>query len=904
MASPSVAAANAQLSDAVKHDDQKFMALLHEFCMSDDISALNSLQEKGVDSKAVHENGMTALHLACGFGKLKIVQQLLSQCETNMTESAEALTIDAHLNVNAKDNFGQTPLHLAALGGHEEIVKEFIKEPKCKFDALDDDGWTPLMSATKRGHAAIVRLLLRKSSMNIPEKGGETPLMVALHRNDLEIVELIWTYSCQTSPPSPDITDKVLSWASENFQRHHLADSILSRNSLNEHGTACSSPIERAALLGKSKVLWWLIASSPHDLAINCVERAKHRLKLGPWQSDTHQRTAEAQFVTKSRGKNGNAITILPTCQHLSYAHTDNEVMSEILDILYDPPFQVAFRQSPLWHIPEPEELTKDYRAHIREFFKNQSGAGSIGKISSVEDAVYRRGPAKIMKEKLQTEKQYMVRSQEASITSELYNEGNRQFTWIHLPATRIDWMEHLAQKIVSAETGPIHGKFSEIESFLQGTCIQIPEGRLPSRIMKPGFQKRWFGRAVKAENKLRDQRESKVDDHVSGAREQEITNNEDYITCSATYSSAISDAIPVFFDAPGSTSPLQANEPFERFPEEYPVVHPVVHGCPTLHEAYYHFATDKLEEKFFDHPQVVSMQLGEAESKVLDPGVRTDLRVRWLISACSHPVDDVEELWIDGFIDHLQKDARVKGGLSQPNSASEMIEKMTTYCVGSYERKRTYENLSSSINRRAEKENGNLTYGLPIRQLFWNYSNTMRRKEESLFLTTDAIINGLGIQNKLGNALHSREVAGRDARYIFRDITLIHGELEILQWIAECQELVQSELFEAAATTSNMTVDYVLRDMRKMKQHASRTQENVNFTMSLLQNEIATSQTQESLSQGRILMVFTVLTILFLPMSFLTSLFAMDADKLSTNPTWSFGVIGEYQRGFDSFKG
>lgn len=72
-----------------------------------------------------------------------------------------------------------------------------------------------------------------------------------------------------------------------------------------------------------------------------------------------------------------------------------------------------------------------------------------------------------------------------------------------------------------------------------------------------------------------------------------------------------------------------------------------------------------------------------------------------------------------------------------------------------------------------------------------------------------------------------------------------------------------------------------------------------MNTTLSLQQSEsanlqaaLSVEQGQQAAKQGRTLMVFTVVTILFLPMSFLSSLFAMDIESFQKSPPWAFGVI------------
>ncbi|KAH7169525.1 hypothetical protein DER46DRAFT_261193 [Fusarium sp. MPI-SDFR-AT-0072] len=89
------------------------------------------------------------------------------------------------------------------------------------------------------------------------------------------------------------------------------------------------------------------------------------------------------------------------------------------------------------------------------------------------------------------------------------------------------------------------------------------------------------------------------------------------------------------------------------------------------------------------------------------------------------------------------------------------------------------------------------------------------------------------------------------------------------------------------------------MNDIEEQDKVAKRILAGANETLSLELSEIANSQSDETVQQGRTLMVFTVTTILFLPMSFLTSLFALNITSFPHNrinlkysPGWIFGKL------------
>ena len=77
--------------------------------------------------------------------------------------------------IGAKDEAGETPLHLAARAGHKEIV-EFLLTRKADVNVRDNDGDTPLHLAARMGEKDVAELLLaRKADVNSRDDGGYTP---------------------------------------------------------------------------------------------------------------------------------------------------------------------------------------------------------------------------------------------------------------------------------------------------------------------------------------------------------------------------------------------------------------------------------------------------------------------------------------------------------------------------------------------------------------------------------------------------------------------------------------------------------------------------------------------------------------------------------------------------------
>ena len=89
--------------------------------------------------------------------------------------------LDAGADVNAKNEYGYTPLHWAAIDGHKEIVELLIAEG-ADVDAMNDVAVTPLHDAAYSGHKEIVELLITNGAdVNAKNNIGGTPLDHATH---------------------------------------------------------------------------------------------------------------------------------------------------------------------------------------------------------------------------------------------------------------------------------------------------------------------------------------------------------------------------------------------------------------------------------------------------------------------------------------------------------------------------------------------------------------------------------------------------------------------------------------------------------------------------------------------------------------------------------------------------
>ena len=79
---------------------------------------------------------------------------------------------------NEPNIFGWTPIQLAAIGGHEEIITflaPFTENPNAPIS----DGWTPIQMASRDGHLGVVKVLSSYvDKPNAPAPNGWTPIQL------------------------------------------------------------------------------------------------------------------------------------------------------------------------------------------------------------------------------------------------------------------------------------------------------------------------------------------------------------------------------------------------------------------------------------------------------------------------------------------------------------------------------------------------------------------------------------------------------------------------------------------------------------------------------------------------------------------------------------------------------
>jgi ankyrin repeat protein len=157
--------------------------------------------------------GRTALHIAAFKSDFDVVQMLVEHIAVDCRDNNDCTPLhyamhdgdqESHKDVSrcvelflerdadvleAQNNRGSTPLHLAASKMSEKTVRLLI-EKGASINLQNNKMQTALHKASRRGHLDIARLLLDQADVDLQDNHGSTPLHLAIYHMSPEAVQL------------------------------------------------------------------------------------------------------------------------------------------------------------------------------------------------------------------------------------------------------------------------------------------------------------------------------------------------------------------------------------------------------------------------------------------------------------------------------------------------------------------------------------------------------------------------------------------------------------------------------------------------------------------------------------------------------------------------------------------
>ncbi|KAI1768625.1 hypothetical protein GGR53DRAFT_383781 [Hypoxylon sp. FL1150] len=888
----------------------------------------------------------TALHLAVEKGQENAVKRILED------EKWRGM-------VNKKDNQGRTPLNLCSEEEHAaDNIAEILIDNGADANISDDLGWVPLHNAASRSDDRITELLLGKGKAITNKKTlyrGATPLHMAVDRGHVRITELLLeaganrdltTWNGETSLNWALLAAMLAAMGEDGHSQGGRNDDNLDR--INPHvdyddyyndfheGAQQNQPEEvnqydriiSKLLEGKNKSTELLkIASQADDEEL--VRYSTRKLYPGVegrwtilrniWLAMRKDRFGQLEESLRPQVRERGDDEIKTACESwnaldlaaflgisqilklLLRSHRWTKTQKEhAKNLLQDTHLPASVWDTPFTHhsgtsgenyrFPDEREGGPNgFRASIVDFYTHDKQFDFVCDSVDVFQLLYSgpnyyglndgkvTGPQKRMEDTINRLSQDFVLPDPS-----MYRRDNLRFRWIHLPANCVEWMKDIT-KITYLENQKRPGEITDTLQFLQQSWHELPESRLEGRYMSP----KCLRKSLSLEKSEK-----------SAKPEGELALYMPYITFGS----------------------LDRNEREEKLNEYYGASKAVIHKSRTLDEIF-HGPTAETKKRDFD--QVVTRWINrnrENETRGSSDILRVDQLWLWVIddktviSSGTQRADDDNDPLFEGILNRLVNAQEELNGETMLSSVDSFVKLIASFYINDLD------NLSIDIATSSRKDQRASVYEI--------FAGSIEKNNEDERALRDDFKKQM-VENQ---GTSEDTDAARKTRYfhdsivqaldILTDIKDIRDELNIMTSIVETQGTVWSQLFglpnerrefsEFRQETKQMypwmntDPDYVLGRINNLLRYAEETQKNIESILDLRMNQLSLYEAEESRRQGQNLMVFTIVTVIFLPLSFLSSLFALNVatyphsgDNLLYQPGWIFGIIFGVSAGF-----
>ncbi len=148
---------------------------LYDAVTRNDVATVRAEILRGADVNARQDYGRTPLHIAARSGHSEVA----------------ALLLAGGAEIDAANPSGLTPLHMSAIWGQADVA-ELLLANCAEVDAENVDRSTPLHLTVASGHSEVAELLLANGAeVNAQRRGRVTPLRVALNYRRWELAALL-----------------------------------------------------------------------------------------------------------------------------------------------------------------------------------------------------------------------------------------------------------------------------------------------------------------------------------------------------------------------------------------------------------------------------------------------------------------------------------------------------------------------------------------------------------------------------------------------------------------------------------------------------------------------------------------------------------------------------------------
>ncbi|EXF75204.1 hypothetical protein CFIO01_06162 [Colletotrichum fioriniae PJ7] len=818
------------------------------------------------------------------------------------------LLLDHRAQPEAETLEGETALHLAVACGESSVLRRIVEKVKPEHLSIRNRNQQTALSFVLqlegRRRATAMRVFLNSDFVKIAkfdqENTWDRVLVWATNDYKLhDIAQQILHYKIRkkyTMPPEFEGWNAIR-WAAHYQDPKILRQLISSSPETDEIQQALKSvqestlklvnepSISSEAIAELPLMIWLLItASKQTDELTDCLgeilkaletrtskekslrkryggnPRVKQNGNLNPDRGENRQGSTTGEISGTKKQRQGSKQEIF-----------ESEQLEKLKYIIRDPPFAKSWvHKEPLdYGLPQPTiveariEVLKSFDANIVQFSRADGVVRTIQTRGTVRDIIYEAGPTKL----IQT-----ATGMHQAVADLDGDEGKIEpdFTWVHLPATN-----DLVTRILKEEHCSTN-RYYQVSSFFQDSWVEMPDKKTESRMMRPRsvFRQQKQTTDAKPDSSKRSQAPRiEITEEPSGKRQGQHGS----LGEGQTKDGKIQKPITV-------EAGIEANEDEED-------------------------RTGKFEEAN-EQGRIQTLQFESDGHEKTDSGFVAASAIYMPYFCFSVNLDKVQEPFepkkrfddlLDGYptesmtTSEKHKQAKYGGRESQPRSADEMSKSIVDYLIRSYERLTEIERLpNTSSNDAASSENQELaaTRELSISQIYSSHMNRIGRDETTLYETSrdrrqnkqrdqerdllqklklafpkwkrDSETGSKRSPSASSDAGTTMEDAFEEAEKLYGDIKDVRDELNILKSVAQHQKTVQMGLENKEKLTADLSAAYVVNDIEQMEAVAQRIESAVNTTISLQQNEIANYQAKLAGDQGKILMIFTFATLLF----------------------------------------
>jgi len=202
---------------------------LYRAACTGDTKRLQSLAEGGADINVRGERGYTALHWAARQNQKEAVTLLLDTGADINARTAESGWTPLHIasmqsnkdvseiliargaDLEAENhNNRQTPIVITQRTGDVDFAA-FLLDEGAKPDARNEWGQTPLHQATVQGDIAFADLLIKKGAdVNAGDNGGRVPLWFAIRGRDMQMIEWLISNGADVNAKNQNLPGQTL----------------------------------------------------------------------------------------------------------------------------------------------------------------------------------------------------------------------------------------------------------------------------------------------------------------------------------------------------------------------------------------------------------------------------------------------------------------------------------------------------------------------------------------------------------------------------------------------------------------------------------------------------------------------------------------------------------------------